>query len=328
MTTTARRRYTDDLNRRIWSATRPAQEADREAAIDYRPDPDGQPHRGSEFIWAAGMELALGNPDRGFLLAHKALEHDEHANDEPRSNQPAFRTATLNPASNCLGPLIETLRRYLRERCGVDERSFTDAMTRLLRCKDDPPLDAAVYALSQTIARAAATVDLLEDDERADARATDAACPRGSSSASLADRNFRPVMAGRLLNEQCIALESVVKVLHPELGKKSGRRRLFNRAAAHLVGVPDETLNQFDEQAHDNPALLLDDDALRELLRAAGAHDEARLDLRIDALRAWAIRNHFSHNASPIPGLHRRFSEFMGSVLRTVIAVVDTPAKA
>lgn len=260
--------------------------------------PNQHIHKGTPYYFWSMTVLLGGDIDKGYLLAHQALDEDRQTSGHATPDAPAYGLVSLNYTKGeqafrqwvlAQAHFLDTL---LTNYNATHGRALTlDEVKR--RFFDAPPDTDTIFLLTYTIARLMRL-------------------------RAVPEQTTKNSFAGQL---QLNLLFDIALVIDASIKKKSNDQH-FREQAAHLLNAAGHPLN-IQQLGDINGLFKANFDAT--LLAALDATlPSATLDrLQCDVALAYGLRNNGAHNTSSVTTIWQHFTDVQQALFRVLFASID-----
>jgi tetratricopeptide (TPR) repeat protein len=259
-------------------------------------------HKGTAYYFWAMTALQRGDLDKGYALAHQAVEEDVLTSGQPVPDTPALALATLNyaKADQAFREWVVVQARFLNELQNfystIYSRPFTleDFRNRFLL---KPPGVDAVFLFAFALARLMRLSKLPQH--------------------ALTSR-FAGQLEANILFDLTLVIDAAIKAKNPN------KWRFIDHAEFLTFSAKDPLPIQ--SLQHINSAFLSDFQATLEaaVLRTLSLPDGTPLSrLQCDVVAAYGLRNRGAHDVSSVPAIWEHFLEIEQMLMNVLFATVD-----
>jgi hypothetical protein len=274
-----------------------------EPALEWERQHDGKRiHKGTPYYFWAMTALLRGDTDRGFLLAHQALDEDQRSTGKKTPDLPAYALVSLNftkdeqAFKHWVEEQADYFDAFIRNYAITYKRTFTilDVKRRFFEA---PPNIDAVFLLVYTIVRCRKIAEL---------------------PGPVTGNSFAGQLQINLLFDITLVIDAAIKVKEPAL--------YFSALANHLLaktGHPTwtpEQLGKINKQFKDNFEKAVEAAIDGTLI----ANNAIQLDrLQCDVALAYGIRNRGAHEIATSSVIRNRFREIQEVLFRVLCVAIE-----
>jgi hypothetical protein len=258
-------------------------------------------HKGTPLYFWAMTTIIRRDMDRGYLLAHRALEEDIRTHGQARPNTPGYALVSLDHErpDQAFRTWVQHQATYVEQRLNGYNATHTRTLTiqdLKARFLDNPPSLDVLFLFTYTLAR---LINIT--DEPAHVRTN--------------------AFAGQLELNVCFDLTLVIDgIIHP----KNTAEWKFSKHAEYLLQHAGSPLTQ--QQIGDINGLFKNDfdTTVAHAVNGTLALPGVPLNrLQCDVALAYGLRNYGAHNAGTTPSVYNHFGDVEAALFRCLFAAID-----
>jgi hypothetical protein len=258
-------------------------------------------HKGTPYYFWAMTVILRRDMDRGYLLAHRALQEDIRTSGQPTPDTPGFALVSLDHAKpdQAFKPWVDAQAHYLQRL--LDNYNATHGRTLTLldvkaKFLSNPPGIEALFLFTHTLARLVNITD-------------------------LPDHVTGNAFAGQLQLNLCfditLVIDATIKRANHAKWKFIDHAECLLVASGHPLNAHrlGEINGLFDTNFDDTVQRALDG----TLILSSGVMNRQQCDVAL----AYGLRNYGAHHTGTAPSIWRHFVEVQQTLFRVFFATID-----
>lgn len=283
-----------DLAEHIWSRA-------LQPALDWETRTGNRLHKGTPYYFWAMTVIRRGDVDRGYLLAHKALQEDVDSSGRDTPDTPGYALVSLNyeRVDQAFREWVVKQARYLDTLLlDYNETHVRNLTIQSVRARflTQPPSTDTLFLFTYTLARLMNISDM----------------PSHAKTNAFAGQ-----LEINILFDLTLVIDATIKDKNRTRWKFIHHaERLLAAAGAQLTNQDLRDVNTAFENDFDGTLTAALDGTLSP---PAGALSR----LQCDVAMAYGIRNFGAHNTGTAPAVYNRFDEVQRTLFRVLFAAVE-----